>query len=69
MENDIFTDQIHRAPDGTVKGIVNLTGCGQGGAHREATCANNYAAAITLLISAQTRNVCVLEALCSAAVR
>ena len=49
-------------------GIVNLTGCGQGDAHREAACANNYAAVITLLISAQTRNVCVLEALCSAAV-
>jgi hypothetical protein len=32
-------------------------------------CANNYAAAITLLISAHTRKVCVLEALSSAAVR
>jgi hypothetical protein len=52
-----------------VPGIVNLTGCGRGDAHREAACANNYAAVITLLISAQTRNVCVLEALCSAAVR
>jgi hypothetical protein len=61
----------HPAPPGVenVSGIVNLTGCGQGDAHREAACANNYAAVITLLISAQTRNVCVLEALCSAAVR
>jgi len=52
-----------------LQGIVNLTGCGQGDAHREAACANNYAAAITLLISAQIRNVWVLEALCSVAVR
>jgi hypothetical protein len=50
-------------------GIVNLTGCGQRDAQREAACANDYAAVITLLISARTRNVCVLEALCSAAVR
>jgi hypothetical protein len=55
-------------PD-THDGIVNLTGCGQRDAHREGECANDYAAVIALLISAQTRNVCVLEALCSAAVR
>jgi hypothetical protein len=45
-----------------------LIGCGQRDAHREG-CANDYAAVIAPLISAQTRNVCVLEALCSAAVR
>jgi hypothetical protein len=51
-----------------LSGIVNLIGCGQRDADREAACANDYAAVITLLISAQTRNFCVLEALCSAAV-
>jgi hypothetical protein len=61
--------RVWRKVKGDWDGIVNLTGCGQRDAHREAACANDYAAVITLLISAQTRNVCVLEALCSAAVR
>jgi hypothetical protein len=60
---------VARSASSGTEGIVNLTGCGQRDAPREAACANDYAAVITLLISAQTRNVCVLEALCSAAVR
>jgi len=37
------------------RGIVNLTGCGQRDGHRKAAWANDYAAVITLPISAQTR--------------
>src|SRR5712671_6558768 len=47
---------------------VNLTCCGQGDAHRETACAGDYAAAVTLLISAQTWKACILATRCSAAV-
>jgi hypothetical protein len=49
-------------------GSVNLTSCVQRDAHRAAACAIDYPAVITLLISAQTRNLCILAVLCSAAV-
>jgi hypothetical protein len=49
------------------KGTVNLIGCGQRDAHCEVAC-GDYPAEITLLISAHTSNLCVLAALCSAAV-
>src|SRR6267143_3565130 len=60
---------VHHVSEHPSTGIVNLTGCGPRDGHREAAWANDDAAVITLLISAQTRDVCVLEALCSAAVR
>jgi uncharacterized repeat protein (TIGR03803 family) len=68
-KGNLFGTAFEGGNNNSGTGIVNLTGCGQRDAHREGACANDYAAVIALLISAQTRNVCVLEALCSAAVR
>jgi hypothetical protein len=49
-------------------GTVNLFGGGQPDSHDWARCVGVYIVTATPLISAQTRNVCVLAALCSAAV-